>query len=166
MVCVPLLSWTEDDKGSLGELGRIGVGGFDKVDNVLLELILAVALREEASAAVQAVLPVLIGPARTAAEGGGFAAFPFHKLAGLSDEPSKATNARAGAILKQLGLSEDRLEVVRGRSVKEVVDLVLRNQGVQASQWGSVEGVVAECGTRVLKTVRPSPHTLPDLGSS
>jgi len=57
---------------------------------------IAVALREEPAAAVQAVLPVLIGPARTAAEGGGFGAFPFYKLAGLSDEPSKATNARAG----------------------------------------------------------------------
>ena len=32
MVFVPLLSWTEDDKGSLGELGRIGVGGFDRVE--------------------------------------------------------------------------------------------------------------------------------------
>jgi len=35
MVCVTLLSWTEDDKGSLGELRRIGVAGFDRVDNVL-----------------------------------------------------------------------------------------------------------------------------------
>jgi hypothetical protein len=126
-----------------------------QLDNVLLELILALALREEQSAAVQAVLPVLIGPARTAAEGGGFAAFPFHKLAGLSNEPSKATNARAVAILRKLGLSEDKLGVVRGRSVKQVVDRVIRNQGVQASQWGSVEGVVAECAPRVLKTVRP-----------
>ena len=38
---------------------------------------------------MQAVVPVLIGPARPAVEGGGFAAFPFHKLAGLSDEPSR-----------------------------------------------------------------------------
>jgi hypothetical protein len=37
----------------------------------------------------QAILPVLLGPARTAAEGGGFGPFPFHKLAGLSDEPSR-----------------------------------------------------------------------------
>jgi len=36
MVCVPLLSWGEDDKGSVGELRRIGVNGFDRVDNVLL----------------------------------------------------------------------------------------------------------------------------------
>ena len=34
---------------------------------------------------------------------------------------------------------------------------VLRNQGVQASQWGDVAGVVAECATRVLKTVSPAP---------
>ena len=124
-MCVTLLSWTDDDKGSVGELGRIGSNGFDRVDNVLLELTLALALRDEPSAAVQAVLPVLIGPARTVAEGGGFAAFPFHKLKGLSDEPSKATNAQAGAILKQLGLSEDKLEVVRGRSVKQVSVSVL-----------------------------------------
>ena len=56
---------------------------------MLMELIIALAIREEPATAVQALLPVLIGPARTAAEGGGFAAFPFHKLAGLSDEPSK-----------------------------------------------------------------------------
>ncbi|KAJ1474238.1 hypothetical protein T484DRAFT_1833138, partial [Baffinella frigidus] len=90
---------------------------------------------------------------RTAAEGGGFGAFPFHKLAGLSDEPSRATNAQAGAILRHLGLSEVKVQAVLGRSVKQVVGLVLRNQGVQASQWEGVEGVVAECGTRALKTV-------------
>jgi hypothetical protein len=35
LVVMPLLSWTEDDRGSLGELSRIGVDGFDRVDNVL-----------------------------------------------------------------------------------------------------------------------------------
>ncbi|KAJ1473991.1 hypothetical protein T484DRAFT_1912139, partial [Baffinella frigidus] len=138
MVFVPLLSWREDDLGSLGELSRIGVNGFDRVDNVLLEL---------------AVLPVLIGPARPAAEGGGFETFPFYKLARLSDEPSRATNARAGEILRQLGLDEDKVEAVLGRSVKQVVDQVLRNQGVQASHLGDEEGVVTECATRVLRTV-------------
>ena len=39
------------------------------------------------------MLPVLVGPA---AEGGGFEAFPFYKLALLSDEPSRLTNAFAG----------------------------------------------------------------------
>ena len=53
-MCMPLLSWTEDDKGSLGELSRIGVQGYDRVDNVLLELIIATALREEPRSAVQA----------------------------------------------------------------------------------------------------------------
>ena len=36
------MSWTADDKGSVGELGRLGMLGFDRVDNVLLELTLAV----------------------------------------------------------------------------------------------------------------------------
>ena len=43
----------------------------------------------------------------------------------------------------------------------QVVEQVLRNQGVQASEWGAVEGVVTQCGTRVLETVGPAP-TLPD----
>ena len=55
-----------------------------------------------------------------AAEGGGFETFPFYKLARLSDEPSQATNAQAGEILRQLGLSEDKLQAVLGLSVKQV----------------------------------------------
>ena len=62
-----------------------------------------------------------------------------------------------------LSLSFTQVQVVQGRSVKQVVDLVLRNQGVQASQWGGVEAVVAECGTRVLKTVSQAPRILPVL---
>ena len=31
MIFVPLLSWTENDQGSVGELSRLGVGGFDRV---------------------------------------------------------------------------------------------------------------------------------------
>ena len=54
-------------------------------------------------------------------QGGGFAAFPFHRLAGLSDQPSKATNARAGAILRQLGLREDKVQAVLKRSVKQAI---------------------------------------------
>ena len=100
----------------MGELSRIGMEGFDRVDNVLLELVLAISLREEPASAVQvpacdpvergwqqsveregvltqtslqAILPVLLGAARPAAEGGGFRAFPFYKLAGLSEEPSR-----------------------------------------------------------------------------
>ena len=34
MVFVPLLSWTEADLGSVGEMSRIGVAGFDRIDNV------------------------------------------------------------------------------------------------------------------------------------
>ena len=33
---------------------------------------------------LQAILPVLVGAARPAAEGGGFQSFPFHKLGRLS----------------------------------------------------------------------------------
>jgi hypothetical protein len=33
---VPLLSWTENDQGSLGELSKIGVDGFDRVKIMIL----------------------------------------------------------------------------------------------------------------------------------
>ena len=46
-------SLIQDDTGSVGELSRIGVEGFDRVDNVLLELTLAISLREEPASAVQ-----------------------------------------------------------------------------------------------------------------
>ncbi|KAJ1477991.1 hypothetical protein T484DRAFT_1819104, partial [Baffinella frigidus] len=89
---------------------------------VLLELMLALALRDEPGTATQAVLPVLVGQAWNSADGGGFEAFPFYKLARLSDEPSMATNALAGQILRQQGLSEVKVQAVMGLSVKQVVD--------------------------------------------
>jgi len=52
------------------------------------------------------VLPVLVGQARPAAEGGGFGEFPFYKLARLSDAPSAQTNARAGPPSTLQGLLE------------------------------------------------------------
>ena len=46
----------------------------------------------------------------------------------------------------------------------QVVEQVLQNQGVQASEWGDQEGVVTHCATRVLKTVRPTPPPHPGFG--
>jgi hypothetical protein len=89
-----------------------------QVDNCLLELILATALREEPGAACQAILPVIVGPA---AQWGGFSTFRYYKLARLSDEPSAATNARAAMILRQLGLGEDKVQAVLRLSVKQVM---------------------------------------------
>ena len=44
----------------------------------------------------------------------------------------------------------------------QVVELALRNQGFQASEWGDVEAVADKCGTRVLKTVHlhPTPYII------
>ena len=36
MVIVPILSWTEDGQGSLGELSKIGIDGFDRVSPIAL----------------------------------------------------------------------------------------------------------------------------------
>ncbi|KAJ1466862.1 hypothetical protein T484DRAFT_1860454, partial [Baffinella frigidus] len=50
----------------------------------------------------------------------------------------------------QLGLGEDKVQEVLCLSVNQVVDSVLRNQGVQEVTLGDV---VTQCGTRVLTTV-------------
>jgi hypothetical protein len=36
MIFVPIMSWAEGDQGSLGELSKIGVDGFDRVSPIAL----------------------------------------------------------------------------------------------------------------------------------
>jgi len=76
-----------------------------------------------------------------------------------------ATNALAEEILRHLGVRQDKVQAVLGLSVKQVVQRVLRNQGLQASEWGDVDAFVTQCATRVLETVlqemrrlRSDPH--------
>ncbi len=155
---MPLLSWTEDDRGSLGDLSTLTLKD-DRVDNVLLELIVALALRNEERSAVRAIFPVLIGPA----EAGGFGPFPFHKLSRLSTSPSEKTNKLAATILNRLEVSQEKIDDMRQRSVRKTVELILRNQGMQASEvnsnlapFGSGPGVafIQTCAIKVLRTVQ------------
>ena len=154
----------------------------DRVDNVLLELIVALQLRNEAHCALQAILPVLIGPANAPKPSGdkashprttstsslrqGFAPFPYHKLARLSDQPSAKTNAVAAKILKSLGVEQDKIDAILKRSVKKTRELVLRNQGIHACDYNvgssafgasSGEAFVQACAAKVLRTVQVPP---------
>ncbi len=158
IVFVPLLSWNDEDRGSLGDLSKL-TPQEDRVDNVLLELIVALALRNEERSAVRAIFPVLIGPP----EPGGFGPFPFHKLSRLSNSPSEKTNRLATTILTRLGASQEKIDDMNQRSVKKTVELILRNQGMQASEvnaslapFGSGPGVafIQTCAVKVLRTVQ------------
>jgi hypothetical protein len=97
----------------------------DIIDNVLLELLLALELhlagKHDTGAIVNCgvVIPVFIGD------------FPTMNL--LSPHPSKATNAIAMSILKgsKLDVSADCL----GRSVRDIVGFCLQFQGIRVSDY-------------------------------
>jgi hypothetical protein len=130
MVMVCLLSFNEDDRGSLGDLITLRPEeGKDRVDNVLLELIVGLELRALGEhTALSYILPILVGPQR---QDSSFGPFPFSKLGLLSPEPSAMTNNRAAAILAKLGVGDTQIQAMKVRSVRQQVDLILKNQGTQ-----------------------------------
>jgi hypothetical protein len=129
MVFVPLLSWNDDNTGSLGNLSKL-TKGEDSVNQLLLELIIVLSLRNEEWSAVRAIFPVLIGPA----DKGTFSPFPFHKLKWLSDSPSDKTNKVACKILTRLGVRQEKMDGMMSRSVRQTVEVTLRNRGMQVSE--------------------------------
>ncbi len=158
IVFVVLLSWNGDNTGSLADLSKLTPQD-DKVDRFLLELLVALVLRSEGRSAIRAIFPVLIGTA----EKSGFGTFPFHNLRRLSERPSEKTNAVASMILNKLGVSQQKIEDMKGWSVKRTVELILRNQGMQASEvnagsapFGSGPGAafIQLCAIKVLRTVQ------------
>ena len=95
MVC--LLSFSKHGRGSLGALTTLCPSeGKDRVDNVLLELIIGQELqalgKQTAQSAPCVIFPILLGPQRQDCS---FDRFPFDNLGLLSPEPSVMTNDRA-----------------------------------------------------------------------
>jgi len=82
LVVVPLLSWEAADGGSVGNL--VSLGEADREDNVLLEFILALALRGCEHSSVHAIFPILLGPRR---EDGSFGEFPTRMSGGARCSP-------------------------------------------------------------------------------
>jgi hypothetical protein len=118
MVC--LLSFNEHGRGSLGDLTTLRPEeGKDRVDNVLLELIIGKELQTLGEhSAICAILPILLGPQR---KDSSFEQFPFSKLGLLSQEPSVMTNNRAASILAMLGVGDKQIQAMQARSVRQHV---------------------------------------------
>jgi len=150
MVC--LLSFDKYGRGSVGELTTLcPLEGKDRVDNVLLELIVGQELRafgEKTS--LRAILPILVGPQRPDTS---FEPFPMGVLELLSQDPSVMTNNRAASILAMLGVGDKQIQAMQARSVRQHVDLVLKNQGVQASSYASQKDLVRESAHRCLMVI-------------
>jgi hypothetical protein len=150
MVC--LLSFDKYGRGSVGDLTTLcPLEGKDRVDNVLLELIVGQELRafgEKTS--LRAILPILVGPQRPDTS---FEPFPMGVLELLSQDPSVMTNNRAASILAMLGVGDKQIQAMQARSVRQHVDLVLKNQGVQASSYASQKDLVRESAHRCLMVI-------------
>ena len=104
-------------------------GDSDREDNVLLEFILALALKSYSQGSVQAIYPLLVGERR---QDGSYADFPFAQLALLPTRPS-VTNVRAAKIMNMLGLPPAVIEEMRDLSVRDIVYALLRSQGCKLS---------------------------------
>jgi hypothetical protein len=130
LVMICLLSFNEHGRGSVGDLTTLCTSeGKDRVDTVLLELILAHELRalgEKSS--IFSIVPILVGPQRPDSS---FEPFPMGSLGLLSEVPSVMTNNRAAAILAKLGVGDAQIQAMKVRSVRQQVDLILKNQGTQ-----------------------------------
>ena len=156
IVIVYLLSFSEHGRGSLGALTTLcPAEGKDRVDNVLLELIIGLELqaigKHTGQSAPCAILPVLLGPQR---QDSSFERFPFVKLGLLSPEPSVMTNDRAATILAMLGVGEKQIQAMQARSVRQHVDLILKNEGVEASIFVNQDELVLESARRCLMVIK------------
>ena len=153
MVMVCLLSCNEEGRGSLGNLTTLKPSeGTDRVDRFLLELIIGLELRAIGEhTALCAILPILIGPQR---QDSSFAEFPFGKLGLLSREPSVMTNNRAAYFLASLGVGDEQINAMKARSVRKNVDLILKNQGIQASTYANQDELVLGSVRRCLAVIK------------
>jgi hypothetical protein len=153
MVMVCLLSLNEDGSGPLCDLTTLKPSeGTDRVDPFLLELIVGLELRAIGEhTALREIFPILIGPQR---QDSSFAQFPFGKLGLLSQEPSAMTNNRAASFLAMLGVEDQQIKAMQARSVRQHVDLILKNQGVQASTYANQDELVLEGARRCLMVIK------------
>jgi hypothetical protein len=148
IVYVPLLSWKDDDtQGSIG--GMTNLAQNDRVDNVLLEIIIALEWRKKKGSSLLAILPILLCEV---GDDGQQKPFPMSKLGELGDVVSVQTNARAARILAKIGVDDKQIEEMRPRSVKQHLDLLLKNQGVSLAAAAAV-GPLCDCARRILSVV-------------
>lgn len=127
LVFVPLMSFTHDGGGSLGQMMRLATA--DYCDNVLLELTVALGVWRSDRLPLRAIMPVLVGQKDSR---GVYSVFPFAEVAKLPNIPSPMTNARAAEILQRFGLEEEAMKV-HDSTIKDVVSAILAFQGVQLS---------------------------------
>jgi hypothetical protein len=154
LVIMCILSVNEHGRGSVGDLTTLRPSeGKDRVDTVLLELIVAHELRalgEKSS--IFSIVPILVGPQRPDRS---FKPFPAALLLDqLSPEPSVRTNNKAASILAMVGVGDQQIQAMQARSVRQHVDLILKNQGLQASTYANQDELVRESARICLMVIK------------
>lgn len=129
LLLLPVLSWHTYDTGSVGQL--MSLSDKDRVDNCLLEWELGLILSENGNSNLKGIFPVMLG----GIDSRGYLEFPGMKLAELPDKPSLKTKARLVDICELHGITLSESDV--RRTVKEVVDALLKKQGVQMAKLGA-----------------------------
>eukprot|EP00960_Hanusia_phi_P008782 251777-Hanusia_phi.AAC.1 len=158
LVFVPLISWHEEPagepssqivcRGSLGDM--VSLCKNDRVDNILLEYIIALEWSRKERTYLQSIVPILIGKKE---DDGTFSSFPWSKLHKLPDIPSRMTNDRAAIILEMLGINQDQIEKMRRRSVKQTIELILKHQGIRLSDVGKNDRASEFCARKVIDII-------------
>ena len=64
------------------------------------------------------------------------------------------TNDRAATILAMLGVGDKQIQAMQGRSVRQHVDLILKNEGVEASIFVNQDELVLESARRCLMVIK------------
>ena len=97
-ICVPVMTWYENDTGSVGQMLQLEHN--DHCDNVLLEWELALALINYPKSNMKSIFPVIFG----GHDNRGYLDFPFSNAARLPATPSFETKKRLVEICKSKGV--------------------------------------------------------------
>ena len=158
LILLPLISWDENDGGSVGQLMNLEES--DHVDNVLLEWELGLVLMDMSEAdanksLMRSIFPILIGDT----DDRGFLSFPFEKLDSLPSRASLATKKRLLQICVEHSIPCSAEAITR--SVKDTVYRIVESQGVKLEDLGKEEVAIESCAARIFDK---GSQTLLELG--
>ncbi|EKX39961.1 hypothetical protein GUITHDRAFT_113953 [Guillardia theta CCMP2712] len=157
LLFVPVLSfYVETDettgakrfKGSLGEL--LSLAEEDRIDNVLLEYIIAIEWCRKEGTHLQSIFPILLGPR---GDDGTFSEFSWSGIRMLPERPSVLTNERAAAILSMLDVDEKQIQSMKQRTIKQTVEMILKHQACKPSEMKPDEQFLDYCAGKILDVV-------------
>lgn len=168
IVFVCLLSWRLDEEtaqvvGSVG--GMMHLTRESPVDNVLLEIIMAIEMCWCGMYATRVILPVFIGQKTTVIDRKkkGRAAvrtlkFQLDNCDKLPDIIATETNTEAARVLGELGVPGSQIEEMMSRTVRQNVQIVLQFQGIHIEDGGnqlsrSLTPVASRCLEAVVREI-------------